>query len=73
MELRYDLDNLRPQCFACNIHRSGNWPAFRAHLLRDGIDVDALTKRNEETKGLKYSTVWLQNKVDSYDVIAAGL
>jgi hypothetical protein len=52
--LRYDLSNLRPQCFACNIHRSGNWPAYEAHLRRDGIDVEELKRRNEETKGRKY-------------------
>src|SRR5437588_614638 len=31
-ELRYDLDNLRPSCYRCNIHLSGNWPAYEAHL-----------------------------------------
>lgn len=47
-ELRYSLDNLRPCCYRCNIHLSGNWPAFEAHLISDGIDVEALKRRIEE-------------------------
>jgi len=52
-ELRYALENLRPQCYACNIYRSGNWPAYEQHLIRDGIDVDELKWLNERTKGMQ--------------------
>ena len=66
-ELRYDLTNLRPQCYRCNIHLSGNWPAFEAHLIRDGIDVEALKRRNEDTKGLQYGRFWLLQKISEYE------
>lgn len=65
-ELRYLLDNLRPQCFRCNIHLSGNWPAFERHLIADGIDVEALKRRNEETKGLSYRADWYIAKIAEY-------
>lgn len=33
--VRYDLDNLRPQCYWCNAKHLGNWMVmeFKAHLL----------------------------------------
>lgn len=68
-ELRYSLDNLRPQCYACNIHRSGNWPAFEAHLKADGIDVEDLKRRNEKTKYRKYDVVWYRGKIAEYQAL----
>lgn len=53
-EMKYAPDNLRPQCYHCNINLSGNWPAYEEHLRKDGIDVDALKMRNRDTKGKKY-------------------
>lgn len=69
VEMRYSLDNLRPQCFACNIHRSGNWPEYERHLLADGIDVAALKQRNEDTKGEKYDHHWYLAKIEEYRAI----
>lgn len=66
VELRYALSNLRPQCFACNIHRSGNWPAYEAHLKRDGIDVEALKQRNYDTKNRQYDRLWYLAKIKEY-------
>lgn len=68
-ELRYALENLRPQCYACNIHRSGNWPAYEAHLIRDGIDVAELKRRNEQTKGMKADCLFYQSKIDEYTAL----
>jgi len=68
-ELAYALENLRPQCYACNIHRSGNWPAFEAHLIRDKVDTEALKKRNQETKGMLADNFWYVNKIAEYQVL----
>lgn len=68
-ELRYALDNLRPQDYRCNIHLSGNWLAYERHLKADCIDVEALKCRNEETKGLKYDELWYLNKIQEYEQI----
>lgn len=62
-ELRYSLDNLRPQCYRDNIHLSGAWLAFEAHLRADGVDVEALKQRNEMTKGKMYDRLWYERKI----------
>lgn len=72
-ELSYHLDNLRPQCFRCNIHLSGNWSAFEARLRRDGIDTEALKRLNEATKGGKYGTLWYLVKLQEYGKIYEAL
>lgn len=67
-ELSYDLRNLRPQCFRCNIHLSGNWVAFEKNLITTHGKkyVDELKSRNQKTKGLKYDILWYQNKINEY-------
>lgn len=70
--MRYSLDNLRPQCYRCNINLSGNWPAYEAHLIRDGVDVAELKNRNEKTKGLMYRADWYQAKIAEYRELSTG-
>lgn len=67
-ELSYDLKNLRPQCYRCNIHLSGNWPAFEERLRNEhGQEyIDELKIRNQKTKGLKYDELWYKNKIEEY-------
>lgn len=73
--LRYDIRHLRPQCYRCNIHLSGNWPAFEKNLIRDkGADFVTLLKSdNEKTKGLKYDELWLQNQIEVYEELLKTL
>lgn len=70
-ELRYSLNNLRPQCYRCNIHLSGNWIAFEQNLIRDKGKawVEALKRRNQETKGRKYDEIWLAKKIEEYKTL----
>lgn len=72
-ELRYSLDNLRPQCYACNIFRSGNWLAFEDHLRRDGIDPEALKQRNRDTTGLKADSRFYEAYIAKYEVLLETL
>jgi hypothetical protein len=72
-ELRYDLSNLRPQCYRCNIHLSGNWPSYELRLLRDGIDVEALKRRNQETKGRQYDRLFYEEKIAAYSSLLSEL
>lgn len=69
--LRYDLDNLRPQCASCNIWKSGNWLAFEEHLNRDmgATFTEDLKKRNYATKGLAYKTDWYERKIEEYKAL----
>lgn len=68
--MRYDLDNLRVQCYSCNIHKSGNWLEYEKHLIRDGIDVQELKDRNEKTKGKQYDILWYCDKIEEYEKIS---
>jgi len=67
--MKYDLDNLRIQCFRCNINLSGNWPAFEAHLMVDkGRDFpNELKKRNQETSGGSYRIDWYLKQIELYE------
>ena len=66
--LRYDLDNLRPQCSGCNVWKSGNWLNFEQHLKQEKGDdfVDELKQRNYTTKGLAYKSDWYEKKIEEY-------
>lgn len=72
-ELRYALENLRPQCYACNIHRSGNWPAYEQHLIEDGIDPNELKQRNRDTTGKQYDSLWYLKMIAEYQQLAKEL
>lgn len=74
-ELRYSLDNLRPQCSGCNVWKSGNWVAYEKHLIADKGEgyVRELKKRNEETKGKKYDIFWYQDMIHKYELFLKEL
>lgn len=75
VSLRYDLNNLRPQCYRCNIHLSGNWVAFENRLLSQfgELYVKALKRENEETKGRQYDSLWYENKIQEYEALLSSL
>lgn len=55
--LRFEIAQLRIQCFRCNISLSGNWPAYLEKMTEEiGIKkVQALLKRkNDFTKSDKF-------------------
>lgn len=56
--LRYDFVwNLRPSCYRCNVNLSGNWIAFREHLIRDfGIKKveEIIRRKNDTTRADRY-------------------
>lgn len=66
VHLRYHLDNLRPQCYNCNINKSGNWIGFEEHLIRDGFDPAVLKALNEKTKNESYRLDWYEAKLEEY-------
>lgn len=67
-ELRYDLRNLRIQCYACNIHKSGNWLAYENRLIKEHGEsyVRQLKEDNEKTKSLMYREAWYEAKIAEY-------
>lgn len=74
-ELRYDLNNLRIQCYSCNINKSGNWLAFENRLKQEhGEDfVIFLKVLNEKTKGLMYREAFYTDKIAEYKAILESL
>lgn len=50
IRLRYDLRNIRPQCFFCNIHLGGNGSEFYRKLVQEvGQEaVDTLFKEKQQ-------------------------
>lgn len=69
MDLRYELGNLRPQCYHCNINLSGNWPAYEKALKKemDADYPDFLKRKNEETKALQYDRLYYEGKIAEYE------
>lgn len=68
VELRYHLDNLRWQCYHCNINLSGNWIEYEKHLNKEkgpGFS-ESLKALNEATKGKQYDILWYQAKLEEY-------
>lgn len=70
--LRYDLGNLRPQCYNCNINLSGNWPAYEEELMREmgPTHTKDLKRRNKETGEIIYGKEWYEEKIAEYQKIA---
>lgn len=70
-EMRYDLGNLRVQCYRCNINMSGNWIEYEKRLnLEMGAEyTQTLKSRNESTKGLMYREDWYRMYIENYKLI----
>jgi len=60
---RWDFNNLRPQCFVCNMRNQGMSHVFRAKLVQElGEDV---IRAMEERSALKFSEPdsWIQEVI----------
>jgi hypothetical protein len=70
-EMRYDLGNLRVQCYRCNINLSGNWIEYEKRLNQEmGAGyTEKLKARNESTKGLMYREEWYEMYIKNYKEI----
>lgn len=67
--LRYNLDNLRVQCYYCNINLGGNGSAFYNQLLNDKGQsyIDRLFQLKELHTDLDKK--WLEAKIGEYEEI----
>ena len=67
-EMRFDVSNLRPQCYHCNINLSGNWPSYLSKMKQEigGDEIDAMLARNLGTKGRTYPIQWFLDKQKEY-------
>ncbi len=67
--LRYDLRNLRPQCYNCNINLGSNGAEYYRRLVKSEGQkyVDQLF--NDKQKIVKADKIWLENKISEYELI----
>ncbi len=67
--LRYDLRNLRIQCYNCNINQGGNGAHFYKNLVTENGQeyVDQLFKDKHVT--IKADSWWYLSKIDEYKLI----
>jgi hypothetical protein len=70
-EMRYDLGNLRVQCYRCNINLSGNWIEYEKRLNKEMGEgyTEKLKARNESTKNGSYRADWYEMYIKNYKQI----
>ena len=70
---KYDPRYTRVQCFRCNIHLGGNGAKAFERMQREGIDMDALWKESETTKGKSVPRKWFEEKILEYQTLLTSL
>ena len=62
----FDLDNIRPQCFQCNINNSGEGAVFRGNLERENGKewMDDLERRAKQS--YRGDPFWLEEQIEIY-------
>lgn len=72
--MRFDLRNLRPGCYNCNINLSGNWPAYQKAIEKETPGITAiLVAENDSTKGKTYPEEWFVKKIAEYEALLTKL
>ena len=71
--LRYNLDNLRIQCYFCNINAGGNGAIYYKNMVeREGQEfVDNLFRLKNQI--IKADEIWFKNKIKEYEEILKDL
>ena len=71
--LRYDLRNLRPGCYHCNINLGGNGAEYYRHMVLEvGQEaVDQLFRDKE--KSIKADVIFYENKIAEYETLLRSL
>ena len=61
---RFDENNCRPQCVACNMFHQGNGYIFGKKLEAEGINVDELLIKSSRTEKIDYEYVIWKCKLE---------
>jgi hypothetical protein len=71
--LRYDLRNLRPQCYRCNVNLSGNGAIF-AHNLAEREDQEYVDQLHRDRSIIvKADKAFYEERIRLYTAILADL
>jgi len=70
--LKYDLRNLRPQCYHCNINLGGSGAIFKKNMEdREGVEyVNQIFK--DKNISIRADEIWYQEKIKEYEEILAS-
>lgn len=66
IHLRFDLRNLRPQCYRCNINCSGNFPAFYENMCKEIGQTKTDELMQERYKTIKADRWYYISKIEEY-------
>lgn len=71
--LRFDLRNLRPQCYNCNINAGGNGAIYYRNMVDDvgQAEVDQLFKDKQVI--IKVDRAFYQERIEAYTKVLAQL
>lgn len=64
--LRYNLDQLRWQCYNCNINKSGNWPVFFENLTNELGKAKITELMNLKNQIIQADRYWYESKIAEY-------
>lgn len=71
--LRYNLNNLRIQCYNCNINKSGNWPSYLESLTKELGDEKLKEMIQMRNLTAKADLIWYSKIIEEYAEILQRL
>lgn len=67
---RWDIDNCKPQCMACNIFKHGNYIQYTLNMIRD-YGKERVEKIQSDKSLVKYKTFELEEMLKNYESLLA--
>lgn len=71
--LRWVLDNLRPQCYGCNVMHGGQPITFRENLIKELGEHEVLLLEAKRHELFSPTDEWLQDKINVYTLLVLNL
>lgn len=66
MATRYDENNCRPQCYACNMLYGGRAVTFRENLIKEIGEDKVLEMEQQRHQVFKKDHAWYEDKIKHY-------
>lgn len=67
---RWDIDNCKPQCMACNIFKHWNYIQYTLNMIRD-YGKERVEKIQNDKSLVKYKTFELEEMLEKYESLLA--
>ena len=73
MNTRFDEENAKPQCFACNMYKKGNMNVYAEKLIEEH-GADFIAEMNRRTVSItKVDRQWWQDKINYYKPLVLAM